>query len=145
RRFDSDAAGGKPLSGDLVAFEGATRSAVLVEAPSSVGAHADASTECTAGDCLGEWSTARPLAVEPRRTKHDRVIATDATYSLSAERVASAVCEVRGGDRETKPASRGASLRTSRSTAVDDASRSGAGHGVGDGGVPGRCSTIRRQ
>jgi len=50
-----------------------------------------------------------------------------------------------GGDRETKPASRGASLQTSRSTAADDPSWSGTGHSVGDRGVPGRSSAIRRQ
>ena len=53
--------------------------------------------------------------------------------------------EVRSGDRETKPASRGASLQTSGSTVADDPSRSRADHGVGDGGVPGRSSPIRRQ
>jgi hypothetical protein len=67
------------------AFEGATGSAVLVEAPSSMGTHAHANTECAAVDSLGEWSTTRPLLVEPRRTKHDRVIAARATHRLSAE------------------------------------------------------------
>jgi transposase len=46
---------------------------------------------------------------------------------------------------ETEPASGGASVRTSRRTAADDPSRSGAGHGVGDRGISGRSSTIRRQ
>ena len=40
--------GGKPLSGDLAAFEGATGSAVLVAAPSSVGKDAHADSECAA-------------------------------------------------------------------------------------------------
>jgi len=60
--FDSEAAGGKPLSGDLAAFQGATRFAVLVTAPSSVGTRADANTECAAVDSLGEWFTTRPNA-----------------------------------------------------------------------------------
>ena len=37
--------------------------------PSSVGTHADADTECAAGDRAGEWFTTRHFAVEPRRTK----------------------------------------------------------------------------
>src|SRR5208283_5172835 len=112
--LDSEAAGGKPFSEDLAAFEGATRSAGLVAASSSVGTHTDANTKCSAGDCLGEWSTTRSLAVEPGRTKQDSGVAVGATYRLSAERVASDVRKVRGGDRKAKPASRGASLRTSR-------------------------------
>ena len=80
-----EAADGKPLSGYLAAFEGATRSASLVTAPSSVGTPADANTKCAAVDSLGEWSTTRPLLVEPRRTKHDRVVAAGATYRISAE------------------------------------------------------------
>ena len=83
------------------------------------------------------WSQDRPT--------HDRVVAAGAAYRISAERVAGGVRKVRGGDRETKPASRGASLRACRSTAADDPPRSGADHGVGDGGVPGRSSTIRGQ
>jgi hypothetical protein len=63
--FHSEAVGGKPLSDDLAAFEGATGSAVLVAAPSSVGKDADADTECAAVDSPGEWSTARPLPMEP--------------------------------------------------------------------------------
>jgi hypothetical protein len=42
----------------------ATGSAVFVAAPSSVGSHADANTECVAVDSLGEWPRARPLPVE---------------------------------------------------------------------------------
>src|SRR6266850_218676 len=76
------------------------------------------------------------------RTKQDRIVALGAPYRISAKRVAGDVREVRGGDREIKPASRGASLRTSRSTAADDPSRSGTGHGAGDRGVPGQSSTI---
>src|SRR4029077_18408375 len=69
--LDSEAADGKPLSGDLVAFQRATGSAVLVAAPSSVGSHADANTECAAVDRPGEWSPPRPCPMEPRRTKPD--------------------------------------------------------------------------
>jgi hypothetical protein len=96
-------------------------------------------------DCPGEWSTTRPLPVEPSRPPHDRVIAVGAPYRLSAERVASDVREVRSGDRETKPASRGASLQTSRSAAAADPSRSGADHSVSDRGVSRRSRPIRRQ
>jgi len=45
--------------------KGATGSAVLVAAPSSVGKDADADTACAAGDSPGEWSTARHFPVEP--------------------------------------------------------------------------------
>src|SRR6202035_940010 len=81
---DSEAAGGKSLSGDLAAFEGAAGSTGLVAASSSVGTHADAGTKCAAVDCPGEWSTARHLPVEPRRTKQDRSIAVGAPHRLSA-------------------------------------------------------------
>src|SRR5436190_1544727 len=110
---------------DLAAFQGATRSAGFVAAPSSVGTHTDANTKCTAGDCLGEWSTTRPRPVEPGRTKNHSVVAARATCRLSAERVAGDVREVHEGDRKAKPASRGASLRTSRSAIVDDSPWSG--------------------
>ena len=48
-------AGGRPLSSDLVTFEGATGSAGLVAPPSSVGTPANANTECAAVDCFGEF------------------------------------------------------------------------------------------
>src|SRR5437762_13152314 len=48
----------------------------------------------------------RGTSVEPSRPTHDRVVAVGAPYRISAERVASDVREVRGGDRETKPTSR---------------------------------------
>ena len=78
----------------------------------------------------------RSLAVEPGRTKQDSGVAVGATYRLSAKRVASDVREVRGGDRKAKPASRGASLRTSRSTVADDSPWSGTDHGVGNRCIP---------
>jgi transposase len=93
----------KPLSGDLAAFAGATRSTGLIAAPSSVGTHADANTKRAAVDCFGEWSTTRPLSVESSRPTGDRVVAVETTYRLSAERVTGDVREVRGGDRETEP------------------------------------------
>jgi len=83
------------LSSDLAAFEGATRSAGFVAAPSSVGTDADANTKCAAGDCLGEWFTTRSLSMEPRRTEHDRVFAVGAPYRLSTEGVASDVRKIR--------------------------------------------------
>ena len=118
---DSETAGGRPLSGNLVTFQGATGSAVLVAASSSVGTDADASPKCAAVDCLGEWSTARSRPVEPRRTKQDRIVAAGAPYRLSAERVAGNVREVRSGNREAEPTRRGASRQTSRGTAADEA------------------------
>ena len=69
RGFDSEAAGGKPLSVDLTAFEGASGSARPVAAPSSVGTDAKASAECAPGNCLGKRATARSVAVESRRTR----------------------------------------------------------------------------
>jgi hypothetical protein len=81
------------------------QAAVFVAAPPSVGTPADAHPKCPTVNCVGEWSTTRSLSVEPGRTKHDRVIAAGAAHRLSAERVAGDVREVRGGDRETKPAS----------------------------------------
>ena len=115
----------------------------VATAPSSVGTHADASPECATGHCLGERFTTGRLSVEPSRPTHDRVVAVGATYRSSTDRVAGVVREVRGRDRETEPASRGASLGASRSPAPDDPPRSGAGHGVGDGRVPGRSDTVR--
>jgi transposase len=50
-----------------------------------------------------------PLSVDPSGPTRDCVVAVGATYRLSAERVAGDVCEVRSGDRKTKPTSRGAS------------------------------------
>ena len=50
---------GKTVSEDLAAQQGTTRSAGLVAASSSVGAHTDANTKCAAGDCLSEWVAAR--------------------------------------------------------------------------------------
>src|SRR5208283_6168280 len=90
-------------------FERATGSAGFGTAPSSVGKDADANTKCAAVDSLGEWFTTRSRSVDPRRPTRDCVVAVGATYRLSAERVAGDVQEVRSGDRETKPASRGAS------------------------------------
>jgi hypothetical protein len=41
---------------------------------------ADARTECSASHRPGEWHATRPLSVEPRRTKHDRVVAAGSSY-----------------------------------------------------------------
>ena len=49
--LDSKAAGRKPFSVDLAAFEGSRGSASSAATPSSVGTDADADTECAAGDC----------------------------------------------------------------------------------------------
>jgi hypothetical protein len=84
-RFDSEAAGRKSLSGDLVTYQGATGSAVFVAAPSSVGTHADANTKCVAADSPGEWSPPRHRPMEPRRTKPDRLVVVGTPYGLSAE------------------------------------------------------------
>jgi len=83
-----------------------------------------------------------PALWSPGRTKNHSVVAVGATYRLSAERVAGDVREVRGGDRKTKPASEGASLRACRSTAADDPPRSGTSHGLSDGGVSGRSRPV---
>ena len=65
RGVDFKAAGRKPLSGHLPAQQGAARSARSAPAPSSVGAHAHPHTKRVAGDCLGQWSTARSQSLEP--------------------------------------------------------------------------------
>jgi len=75
------AADGKPLSGDMAAFEGAIRSMGLVAAPSSVGTHADANTKRAAVDCFGEWSATRPLSVESSRPTRDRVVVVETIYA----------------------------------------------------------------
>jgi hypothetical protein len=103
-----------------------------------VGTPADANPKRAAVDRFGEWSTTRPLSVESSRPTRDRVVVVETTYRLSAERVTGVVREVRGGDRETEPASRGASLPTSRSAVADDSPRSGTSYGVGDIGDPAR-------
>ena len=69
RGFDSEAVGGKPLSFDLAAFEGASGSARLIATPSSVGTDANASAERAAGHCLGKRATARSVAMESSRTR----------------------------------------------------------------------------
>jgi hypothetical protein len=78
-------AGGRPLSGDLAAFKGTTRSTGLVAAPSSVGTDADPNTKCAAVYGLGEWFATTNLVVESGRTKQDRSVAVGAPYRISAE------------------------------------------------------------
>ena len=69
RGFNSEAAGGKTLSVDLAAFQGASGSARLIAASSSVGTDAHASAERAPGYCLGKRATARSVTVESRRTR----------------------------------------------------------------------------
>ena len=80
-----EAAGGKPLSGDLDAFQGATGSAVFVAAPSSMGTHADANPKCAASHCSGEWSPTRIFPVDSSRATRDRGFAVVSPCRLSAE------------------------------------------------------------
>src|SRR5262249_51641953 len=143
RGLDSEAAGGKAFSGDLVANEGAARFAGLGASSSSVGTHADTHSERTAGHCLGEWITTRSLSVELRRASEDRVLAVAAPHRLSAKRVAGDVQEDGRGNREPDPASCRASWPAIPNATADDPSRSGAGHRTGDRGIPGRSEAVR--
>ena len=78
-------AGRRALSVDLVTYERTVRYSGLVAAPPPVGAAADENTKCAAGDCLGEWSPTRFLAVDPSRATRDRVFAVITPCRLSAE------------------------------------------------------------
>src|ERR1700677_2375922 len=57
-------AGRRPFSFDLATFAGTAGSPSVALTPSSVGPPADPDTECAAGDCPGEWFTARKFALE---------------------------------------------------------------------------------
>ena len=67
--LEPEAAGRKPLPGDLAACEGTARSAGLAMASSSVRMHAAASPECVAGDCLSERGTKSRQSVPDPSTR----------------------------------------------------------------------------
>src|SRR5215469_11998579 len=133
---DSADAGGKALSGDLVAHEGTARSTGLGAASSSVGAHTNADPKRAAGHCLGQWLTTRSESVELRRAGQDRLLVVAAPCFVSTEHVAGDVPEDGRGNRKPDTTGRRASWSTLRSAAADDASRRGTGDGAGDGGIP---------
>jgi hypothetical protein len=137
--LDSETAGGKSLSGDLAAFEGATGSAGLVAASSSVGTHANALQSIALANGLRRgpslWSQAGqhtiaslPLAPHTayRRSELQAMYEKfEAKIEKLNQRVEEQACK-RAGARL---------LMTHPGV--------GPGHGIGDGRVPGRCSTIR--
>ena len=57
----------------------------LVAAPPSVGANANTSAERAPGHCVGKRAAARPVAVEPSRTRPASIFAIGATHGASAE------------------------------------------------------------
>ena len=88
---------------------GIARSASSASAPASMGAHADAHSECFASDGSREWITTWKLSVEPGRSECDRVLATHASFGLSPNRSAGDVREDRRGGRGVEPPGRRAS------------------------------------
>ena len=70
----SDPASRKSLPSDLVTYERTLGFADLIAAPASVGVPAGQNSKCVAGHCLGEWSPARLLTVDPSRPTRDRVL-----------------------------------------------------------------------
>src|ERR1700735_817130 len=79
------AAGRRPFSVDLATFEGTAGSARVALTPSSVGTPAHPDTERTAGDCAGEWFTAREFAVESKGTRGHRLVTSGHPYRASSQ------------------------------------------------------------
>ncbi len=77
-RVDSEDARGRPLSGDLVAFEGAAGFAVFVATKSSSGSACghEYKMRCSPLPWRMVYDEHRPM--EPRRTKQDRLVAVGA-------------------------------------------------------------------
>ena len=140
--FNSEAACRRKFSVNLDTFAGTARCTSSATAPSSVGADANASAKCVAGHCPGKRIETRNFAVEPRWPMRCGVTAVGTSQRVSTKRVAVVVRKVRGGGRETEPGSRGTGSQAARSRAIDDSSRSRAGHGIGHGCVSWRPGAI---
>jgi len=141
-RTHSAAADGKSVSADLGAEPGGAGCAAVADASPQAGAGADASEESTAGHGAKPGRAEEAQALDARRTGGAEEVGVVALRGGATRAVAANAGWFGARDHATEPASGRRSPTASRGDAVDDASGSRSGNGVGDGADAGTGGTV---